>query len=172
MKRNIVLTGFMGTGKTSTGKNLAQKLGRSFIDLDHFIEEKYQMKIPEMFSRHGEEYFREREREVVAEVSQRRGIVIATGGGTVKDPRNIEKLRENGIIVCLTSDVRTISTRTDHHGSRPVLDREKDRLAAIEKLLNEREKFYEDCDVTVDTSDKSPMQVVEEICAYLKARGV
>ena len=172
MKRNIVLTGFMGTGKTSTGKNLSQKLGRHFIDLDHFIEEKYQMKIPEMFSKYGGEFFREKEREVVDEISNRRGIIIATGGGTVKDPRNVEKLRENGIIVCLTSDVRTISTRTDHRGSRPVLDREKDRLAAIEKLLEERQIFYDQCDITVDTSNKSPMQVVDEICAYLKARGV
>ena len=176
MKRNIVLTGFMGTGKTSTGKNLSQKLGRSFIDLDHYIEEKYQMKIPDMFSRFGEEYFRTREKEIVDEVSSKHGIIIATGGGTVKDPWNIARLRENGIIVCLTSNIETISTRTEHRGDRPVLDREeksnRDRIIAIERLLQERKKFYDQCDVTVDTSDKSPMQVVEEICRYLKARGV
>ena len=172
MKNNVVLIGFMGTGKTSIGKLLAAKLGCAFVDLDHKIEADNNMKIPDIFKRHGEAHFRELEKQAVKDVVQRRGIVIATGGGTVKDSENMRLLKENGVIICLTADVDEILFRTEHEGDRPVLDkRDKDhgdRRAAIEKLLEERKEFYDKADYKVDTTDWSPLQIIEDICNYLK----
>ena len=176
MKNNVVLIGFMGTGKTSIGKLLSTKLGCAFVDLDHKIESDNNMKIPEIFSKYGEEHFRELERQAVKEVSERRGIVIATGGGTVKDSQNVKLLKENGVIICLTADVEEILSRTVNRGERPVLDKndkdQGDRRAAIEKLLEERKKFYDQADYKVDTTNWSPLQIIEDICQYLKNNNI
>lgn len=171
--KNIVLIGFMGTGKTSTGRALSQRLGKAFIDLDQYIEEAAGETIPQMFEQRGEAYFRAREREAVEQVAGRQNAVISTGGGTVKDPINVSLLKRRGVMVCLTARPETILARTAHTGERPVLDGEDtgDRLLAIERLLKERERFYAQADFSVDTSDVSPMQVTERIVRALKARG-
>ena len=173
MKRNIVLIGFMGTGKTSIGKMLATKLGCAFVDLDHKIEHDSSMSIPEIFATHGESHFRELERQAVKEVAQRQGIVIATGGGTIKDPDNMQQLKRNGIIICLTANIDEILLRTEQKGDRPVLDKRDedhgDRRAAIEKLLEERREFYDQADYKVDTTDWSPMQIIDDICQYVSS---
>ena len=90
--KNVVLIGFMGTGKTSTGKVLAAKLGAAFIDMDQKIEEEAKMTIPEMFNKYGEAYFREKEHELACRLAARQNAVISTGGGTVKNKANIEAL--------------------------------------------------------------------------------
>ena len=110
--KNIVLIGFMGTGKTSTGKLLAKRLGAAFIDLDRAIEEEYGMTIPAMFEQKGEAYFRACEHAMVEKTASRRNTVISTGGGTVKDPANMAALHAGGIIVCLKADIDTILART------------------------------------------------------------
>ena len=172
MKSNVVLIGFMGTGKTSIGKLLAVKLGCAFVDLDHKIEADTKMKIPDIFKNYGEAHFRELERQAVKDVSQRRGIVIATGGGTVKDAENVRLLKQNGIIICLTASIDEILNRTVQKGERPVLDDRQqtdgDRRMAIEKLIDERREFYDQADYKVDTTDWSPMQIINDICYYLK----
>ncbi len=164
--KNIVLIGFMGTGKTSTGKTLAARLGFSFLDLDEAIEQTAGMTIPAIFEQFGEEGFRAREREAVKRAAERRNTVISTGGGTVK-------MRAHGVIVCLTADVDTILARTSMRGQRPVLDGQDtgDRRAAIEQLLAERAGLYAGADYTVDTSEWSPLQVVDDIVKYLRGRG-
>ena len=174
MKQNVVLIGFMGTGKTSSGRMLAQKLGCAFIDLDQKIEKDNGKSIPEIFATQGEAAFRALEHAAVLEVAGRRNAVISTGGGTVKDPANMEALHASGIIVCLRADVDTILERTRKHGDRPVLDNadEGDRRAAIEQLLAERAALYEGADCVVDTSTLSPLQVVDKIMRYLRSRGV
>ena len=168
--KNVVLIGFMGTGKTSVGRMLAARLGCALHDLDKKIAEQYGISIPEMFTRYGEPYFRAREKEAVREAASRSNVVIATGGGTVKDPENIEALRRNGILVALTADVDTILARTAAHGVRPVLDSADagDRRAAVVRLLEERRQLYEAADVTVDTSGKSPLQVAENILQAIR----
>ncbi|MCR5559913.1 MAG: shikimate kinase [Schwartzia sp.] len=173
MKKNVVLIGFMGTGKSSTGKVLAARLGFSFIDMDTYIETKENRKIPEIFATDGEAYFRSAEREAVKELSERRHIVIATGGGTLKSEENRQILRENGVVVCLTADVDTILERTRRPGVRPVLDGKDDgdRRAAICSLLEERKEMYSQADLFVDTSERSPLQIVDEIVHYLKREG-
>ena len=171
MKKNIVLIGFMGTGKTSIGKILATKIGCPFIDLDDKIESDSNMKIPEIFKKYGESHFRELERAAVKEVAGRHGIVIATGGGTVKDAENMRLLKENGVIICLTADVDEILYRTENKGERPVLDdkhaAQGDRRAAIEKLIEERREFYDQADYKIDTTKWSPFQIIEDITQFV-----
>lgn len=163
--KNVVLIGFMGTGKTSVGRLLASRLGCAFHDLDRRIEERCGMSIPAIFAQHGEPYFRAREKEAVREAAARANLVIATGGGTVKDPENVALLRRSGILVALTADVDTILQRTASRGARPVLDSadEGDRRAAIVQLLAERQSLYEGADITVDTGVRAPLEVAEYI---------
>lgn len=172
--RNVVLIGFMGTGKTSSGRMLAAKLGSAFIDMDQQIEAESGMSIPEIFSQRGEAYFREQERQLVDRLAARRNAVISTGGGTVKDPANMARFRESGVIICLSASVDAVLIRTSHRGSRPVLDQadQGDRRQAVARLMAERQALYQQADYTVDTSDLSPLQVVEVIQRYLKSRGV
>lgn len=172
MTKNIVLIGFMGTGKSSCGKSLANRLGCAFIDLDKYIENKEQMSIPEIFAAKGEPYFRAKEREAVREVAQRKGAVIATGGGAVKDEENFAALQERGVIVCLSADIETILQRTARKGERPMLDGQEDRRKGIEELLASRQAMYARADFTVDTSQLSPMQVTEEIMDFLRVGGI
>ncbi len=171
MARNVVLIGFMGTGKTSTGKRLASRLGFAFLDLDQYIEEREGCKIPEIFAGRGEAYFRAAEKKAVEEAAARKNTVIATGGGTVKDPENMERLRQSGTVVCLTADVETIVARTSRRGERPLLDRSDDRRQAVAELLESRRSFYEQADCFIDTSNRSPLEITEEICHYLKREG-
>ena len=169
MKENIVLIGFMGVGKTSLGKLLASKLGRAFIDLDEKIEHDAKMSIPQIFETHGEKYFRELEKAAVREVSARKNIVIATGGGTVKDAENLQLLKNSGVVICLTTDPEEIFRRTQKRGERPLLDGGgNERLETIKKLLDERQQFYNQADYQIDTTDWSPLQITNEICDILK----
>ena len=164
LKSNLILIGFMGTGKTSLGKLLAEKLGRGFIDIDQKIEQDAGLSIPQIFEKHGEKYFRELEKNAVKEITQRRGLVIATGGGTIKDEENLCLLKSSGVIVCLTTEPEEILRRTERRGERPMLDAEEDRLTTIKKLLAERQQFYSQADYTIDTTDWSPLQIMNDIC--------
>lgn len=168
--KNVVLIGFMGTGKSSIGRLLAARLGCAFHDLDRKIEEHCGMSIPAMFKEHGESYFRAREKEAVRAAAARMNLVIATGGGTVKDAENMTLLRQNGILVALTADVDTILQRTSARGTRPVLDSADagDRRTAVAQLLDARHHFYEAADITVDTSGRSPLEVAEYILHALR----
>ena len=172
MMKLIVLVGFMGTGKSSCGRALAVRLGCAFIDLDKYIEDKENKTIPEIFAAEGEAYFREKEREAVREVVQRKNAVIATGGGTIKDEENLALLKERGVLVCLTADVDTILQRTERRGERPMLDARADRRKAVEELLASRQGMYAQADFAVDTSALSPMQVTEEIVDFLRVGGI
>ena len=169
MKDNVILTGFMGTGKTSLGKILASKLGRPFVDIDRKIEVEQKLSIPKIFEQFGEEHFRELERAAVRELCERRGLVIATGGGTVKDAENLRLLKNSGVIICLTCSPEEILSRTTRRGERPVLDGGgNERLETIKRLLAERKEFYDCADYHVDTTNWSPLQIVDDICKHLR----
>ena len=169
MKENIILIGFMGVGKTSLGKLLAQKLGCGFIDLDEKIEHDANLTIPQIFEKYGEKYFRELEKASVKEVCTKKNIIIATGGGTVKDEENLQLLKNSGVIICLTTEPEEIFRRTARRGERPVLDGGgNERLETIKKLLAEREKFYSQADFNIDTTNWSPLQIVNDICEKIK----
>lgn len=169
MKDNVILTGFMGTGKTSLGKLLATKLGRPFVDIDKKIESEQKISIPKIFEQFGEEYFRELEKSAVKELSERRGLVIATGGGTIKDEENLRLLKSSGVLICLTTEPEEIFNRTARRGERPVLDGGgNQRLETIKRLLAERKQFYDRADYQVDTTEWSPLQIIDDICKYLR----
>lgn len=168
MKDNVILTGFMGTGKTSLGKMLAARLGRPFVDIDKKIEDEAHLSIPKIFERFGEAHFRALEREAVKDLCERRGLVIATGGGTVKDEENLRLLKSSGVMICLTTDPEEIFRRTMRRGERPVLDGGgNERLDTIKRLLAERKQFYDCADYHVDTTDWSPLQIIDDICRHV-----
>lgn len=166
--KNIVLTGFMGTGKTEVGKILAQRLGYTFLDADSIIEQEQKMSITEIFRQHGEPYFRDIESDVIRRLSERDRVVISTGGGAVLRQENMDNLRKKGIIVCLTASPETILERTSNDNTRPLLQVE-DPLKKIKELLEFRRPYYERSDIMVDTEGKSPIDVAEEIIERIRA---
>ncbi|MFQ5428116.1 MAG: shikimate kinase [Thermodesulfobacteriota bacterium] len=171
----------MGTGKTTLGFHLARALSMTFVDLDGLIEHEAGRSVSEIFSTLGEERFRALEREAVKNVvsgEQDRGIVLATGGGTVVDHDSRALLKQWGLIICLTADIATILERTGKahrgyrggggrgHEKRPLLDT-GDREAEIKRLLLEREPAYRDCDMSLDTSVDSTGDLIKKIKAFV-----
>jgi len=126
-RTNIVLVGFMGTGKTSVGKILAEKLKRPVIDVDRRIEKSRRQTIGEIFEKHGEPYFRELEKSVILQVSREKGTVITTGGGAVLDPQNLAALKAGGWVVALFAKPETVFQRVGRSKQRPLL-KGKDKL--------------------------------------------
>lgn len=170
-KGNIVLTGFMGAGKTAVGSRLASRLNMNFIDTDREIERATGLKIHEIFKRYGEQRFRAEERALVKKAAGFRNTVIATGGGVVLDPENMQNLRKSGVIVLLQARPEVIARRVRCYNNRPLLaDRER-LMEQIENLLQERAPYYEDCDCKIDTSDLGIQEVVDKIVAVLRERG-
>ncbi|MBZ0154815.1 MAG: shikimate kinase [Alphaproteobacteria bacterium] len=167
--RNIVLTGFMGTGKSEVGRLVAQKLCRPFIDVDREIEEEYGMSIPEIFRLHGEGGFRDREAATLRRVAERGGAVISTGGGAVIRQENRDALHKSGVIVCLTATPETILKRTSGNQDRPLL-RGEDPLRKIWELLESRRHYYESADITIDTEGRDPREIAEEIIEAVSGR--
>lgn len=169
MTNNIILTGFMATGKSAVGKELAKRLERTFIDTDMLIEEKAARTISAIFRDRGEEYFRDLESEVIAElVSYRPGsLVVATGGGAVLRENNRKLLRKDGVIVLLTASPRAILKRVAKTGQRPLLA-SKCTIEEINKRLTERKSYYRYYDFTVDTTGRRPGWVANKIIAVLR----
>ena len=159
---NLIITGFMGTGKTVVGRMLARRMGLRFVDCDELIERRAGTTISEIFRRQGEPAFRAMERKIVREVTEQSGQVIATGGGAVKDPRNVRRLRGSGTMICLHARPEVIWRRLKHMKDRPLL-RVADQRKRIEELLAERARFYAKADLAADTSDFTPAQVVRRI---------
>jgi 3-dehydroquinate synthase len=164
---NVVLIGFMGTGKTAVGRMVASRLGRPFIDTDRLIEERARRPIARIFAEEGEEAFRRLESEVVAEVSAREGAVLATGGGVVLRPENMARLRDHGVIVALRADPRAILGRVGSGEDRPLLG--TDRESSIRRLLEERSRAYSHADLTIDTSTLPIDEVVARVLAFVAA---
>jgi shikimate kinase len=167
---NIVITGFMCTGKTSVGKLLAEKLGYQFVDTDDLIEQRVGMKISDIFAVYGEPYFRDVETEVVKEVAKKDKFVISTGGGVVLRKVNMDELRKNGIIINLTAKPETIYNRLKNQpGVRPLLNK-PDPMNEIIKLLLQREEYYKNCDLRIETDNFTVEQIVQQILDYIKTK--
>ncbi len=163
--KNIVLTGFMGTGKTTVGRLLARKLGRRFVDTDEMIEESENRRIVDIFAQDGEAYFRTVERQAVLKASELPNCVIATGGGVVLDKRNMDRLRENGVIVNLYAPLELILERTAG-GGRPLLDDQT--RGQVAQRMEERAPYYDDNDFRIEVEGKSPMAVADSIIKNYK----
>lgn len=168
MGKNIVLIGFMGTGKSTVGFRLAEKLGMRFVDMDKEIEKLTGMTVSQLFRRHGEIRFRSEEKLMAKKLGSLEGLVIATGGGVVLQESNIAYLRENGIIICLEAEPEDIYARVSRKKStRPLLNKDFSP-DDIKEMLGKREAFYSCADLRVNTSGKSLEAVVGEIISFSK----
>ncbi|MGQ9909049.1 MAG: shikimate kinase [Candidatus Flexifilum sp.] len=155
---NIVLTGFMGVGKTTIGMLTAQRLARPFVDTDAVIVQRQRRSVREIFARDGEAAFRALERELAAELAEHRGLVIATGGGMLVDPSNRDLLARSGILICLDASAKTIAQRLQDAVDRPL-------ASHWQALLEARREAYAAIAYHVHTDEKSPEQIVDEVIA-------
>lgn len=175
--RNVVLIGFMGTGKSEVGRLLARRLGWRFIDTDHQVERIEDATVAQIFARHGEAYFRTAEAKAVAKVATGRDTVISTGGGVVLRPENMLHLRRHGWIISLTAPVEVIIDRLGEAEGRPLLRttrgralRKPDIRQTVTRLLSERRPLYRDADLILDVSATAPARAVDAIVAFLARR--
>ena len=170
MKTNIALIGFMGVGKTAVGKCLAEKLGKDFVELDALIERKAGKTIPRIFQQDGEVAFRELEIEAAKEASEKKNVVIACGGGVVLNKINIDRLRQESLLVYLKASPEVILRRTSSDtNERPLLDTANKALE-VRELLKFRQPFYEKAaDITIDTSKLDIDSVANQIIAKVEA---
>ncbi|HLY37022.1 MAG TPA: shikimate kinase [Candidatus Binatia bacterium] len=168
----VILTGFMATGKTEVGRRLARRLGRPFIDVDGLVEASAGRTVAGIFATEGEARFRERERAAVVEACRVPDAVVATGGGTMLDADNRRRLAAAGPIVCLAAPAEEILRRVGDTAQRPLLANGKggDRLTRIRDLLAERAPVYALSTHTVDTSGLNVDQVVERVHALVAGR--
>jgi len=164
---NIILTGFMGTGKTTLGRLLAERIGYKFIDTDAQIEKQVGQTISELFRTEGEAAFRKLESELVEQLAQKEGLVIATGGGLVLNPKNVAVLSKTGQIICLTAGSEEILARVSKQQDvRPLLQ-EKDPQAKIIELLQQRDSVYQQFS-QLPTSNSSPDKLVGQILKLIQ----
>ncbi len=167
-RENIILTGFMATGKTVVGKLLAGQLGYEFVDTDDIIVERTQMSVSDIFKTKGEAAFRKIESKVAKELSEKEGLVISTGGGLMLDPANAAVLGRRGRVFCLVATPEEILNRVLVDGSvkRPLLD-DPDPMQRIVEMMEQRDKHYGRFPQLV-TSGKTPDQVVKHLVGIIR----
>lgn len=165
---NLILTGFMGTGKSTLGRALAQAWKRPFRDTDKIIQEHAGRTIPEIFAQDGEAAFRELERRCVEEWLPESGAVVSTGGGIVTIPDIAERLRGRGVVVALFASPETILERTSGNRNRPLLQCENP-LARIRELLAARERAYMRSGVNVLTDRRSLEELIAIVTRIYRA---
>lgn len=166
---NIVLTGFMGTGKSTVGRRVADLLKISFFDVDDTIKRQTGRTIAELFQTKGEEAFRALESATIQELSMQEQSVIATGGGTLLNPKNRDFLERNGVLVCLSAKTGTLLERLKDDLTRPLLVGEN-REQRVERLMQERQSVYALCSIQVQTDDKTIDQVAREVIQKVSPR--
>ena len=165
----IFLTGFMGAGKSTVGRELARRLGCPFIDLDRLIEETAGTTIAEIFSTHGENYFRQLETNTLTGLPSAEACVYATGGGIFMSEDNRRFMRSTGRVVYLRAEWQTLKSRLAGSRDRPLLSAEDD-WSSVKNLYTMRTPAYADADLVVSTDDKSVEQVAAEIFKELSRR--
>lgn len=158
---NIILVGFMGTGKTVTGRALAQKSGMELVDMDSIIEQRAGCPISEIFATDGEAAFRKMERELAHELSQQSGLIISTGGGIVLNPDNLSDFERSGLLVCLTASPETIFQRLENDTTRPLLS--GDKKNQIGQLLEGRKPLYDAIAHQIDGDRLDPEERADAI---------
>ncbi len=171
-RRNIVLTGFMGTGKTVVGRIVAERLSRRFVDMDAVVASRLGMSVAEVFARLGEPFFRYEEGRLCRELAAQEGLVIATGGGALLDPANREALSRSGVLICLNARPDALLARLEGDQMRPLLA-QGDREQRVKELLAQRKRYYDEIPHQLDTSELSPEAVAECVIAIAgNAEGV
>jgi len=162
VRKNLVLLGMMGVGKSTLGKIVAQKLNLEFIDTDAKIEEKCLMKIPTIFKKKGEKFFRLEEEKEVLESLKKNNCVIALGGGAFINKTVRNNILKNAVSIWLDSDLKILSKRTKWNKKRPLLDKENNEIT-INKLYEERKNIYKMANYRINCTDLNKKNIVNEI---------
>ncbi|QAR34280.1 shikimate kinase [Geovibrio thiophilus] len=167
MRKNIYLIGFMGTGKSTVGRLVAQKLGMEFCDTDAMVEEKSGMTISQIFDEMDEDAFRGMETDVLKEITERKNLVVSTGGGIVVTRGNMELMRSAGSLITLMASPEQIFDRIKDDKGRPLLQ-VANPLDEIKQLIYDRAPFYINTDCIVETTELSPEDAAEEIIRFVE----
>ena len=168
---NIFLIGPTGSGKTAVGRQLARETGLKFIDSDQEIEKRTGVEIAFIFEKEGEQGFRERESDMIRELTAQDGLIVATGGGAVLAAENRQRLADNGVVVYLKTGVAEQLKRTGRSRKRPLLNRRNPR-EVLEQMAATRTPLYEEiADIEVDTSNQRVRTVAQQVGKLLRERG-
>lgn len=167
--RSIVLVGLMGCGKSSVGRRLASRLGMPFVDADEEIERVAAKTIVEIFTDHGEDYFRDGERRVIARLLSNGPQVLATGGGAFINPETRAKIREKGISIWLKADLPVLMRRVAKRDTRPLL-KTADPAAVMRDLMDKRYPIYAEADIVLESRDVPHDIIVNEALAAIKSK--
>ncbi|MFT5485725.1 MAG: shikimate kinase [Paracoccaceae bacterium] len=165
--KSIVLVGLMGAGKTCIGTRLARKLGMGFVDADDEIETAADCTIEEIFTRYGEQAFRDGERRVIARLLEEEPRVVATGGGAFVNQDTRDNVRRMGISVWLKADIDVLLHRVSRRNNRPLL-KNGDKRQTLERLIEERYPTYGEADLTVESGTESPDITVSKVIDALR----
>jgi len=165
---NIVLIGYRGTGKSTVGKILAERLGRELVSTDAEIIRRARLPVPDIVQRFGWDHFRDLESEVCRDLAGKDGLIIDTGGGAILRQQNVDSLKKNGVLIWLTADVRTITERIGGDTQRPSLTGAKSFTEEVEEVLRERQPKYKSAaNHIIETDGRSVAEVVEAILALV-----
>jgi shikimate kinase len=159
----------MGTGKSSTGRYVAARLGREFLDMDTLIETRAGRTIPQIFAADGEAHFRKVERALAQELAARDNLVIAPGGGIVLNPENIRDFERTGVVICLEASPEQILARVGHDTNRPLLHG-GDKLRKIRDLLDRRAPLYDAIPIRVETDGRTPEEVGDMVLEIFRSK--
>mgnify|MGYP000043967761 CR=1 FL=1 len=172
MAQNIIFVGPMGAGKTTIGKQLARQLGRTFYDSDRVVEERTGANIPLIFEMEGEEGFRRREKSIIAELTNKQNIVLATGGGVILDPENRDQITRQGFVVYLSAPLEHLFNRTAKDKNRPLLQTDNPRKK-LEEILSIRDPLYREvADIVIETDGSPARGVVKKLLDLVADRGL
>lgn len=160
---NIVLIGFMGTGKSTISAYLTEQFGMEAIDMDQVISEREGMPISRIFEIHGEEYFRNAETNLLKELQTKKNVVISCGGGTPLREENIVEMKKNGKVVLLTAKPETIFERVKNNHDRPLLENNKSVEFIEELMLKRKDKYIAAADIIIETDNKSKQEICDEL---------
>lgn len=165
--RNIALIGFMGSGKSSIGRLVAEMLGFQFVDTDALIETRAGRSITDIFAQQGEAAFRELEASVVRDLEGVNHTVIATGGGLPTQPGNVDALKQRALVVCLWSSPERLYERVRHQSHRPLLQ-VPDPLGRIRELLEQRTPCYQQADVMIGTEGRGQREIAQHVVSQYR----
>ncbi|WMY95108.1 MAG: shikimate kinase AroK [Arsenophonus sp.] len=168
-KRNIFLVGPMGAGKSTIGRQLAQQLNMDFFDSDQEIEKRTGADVSWVFDLEGEGGFRAREEKIISELTKKQGIILATGGGSIKSKKTRNRLYTRGTVIYLNTTIAKQIERTQRDKKRPLLQSEQPTQEILEKLADERSPFYREiADITIHTDNQSIKVVANKIIELLE----
>ena len=171
MVKNIVLTGFMGTGKTTVGRLVATELRHEFVDMDTLIEQREGRPISQIFAQQGEAYFRQLEANLCRELAEQEGLVIATGGGTLVPEANLWVMEQSGLVICLDCEPAILWQRIGQSEDRPMLAaQDESRFNRLEELLIQRPPAYERIKHHLDVTHLTPEEAAQRISELVNGR--